>query len=171
MRRGLQAKLYGALGLVVVAVTPATGRERRVDDDARPRTATRTEPVLRTIGTIQNADGLTEHQMDATFLSKLEAYTVERVWVNTRRSLINRGVVAQVSRPNSSSVYVLAGGQKFAVVRTQARDGSEVVHSLFLLGVFGKEVRRVSCVSAGHEIALTFGACADKIKEVFGRRI
>lgn len=128
-------------------------------------------PEVKTIASSQRADGLSDQLMDQSFLSKLNSYTVERQVVNTKRALQNRGITTPVPQPTSSSVYVMSGGHKVAVVRTRMAKGGVAVHSAFLLAVFGQEVRRVGCFSPEREVSITFGPCADKVEETYGFRI
>ena len=127
-------------------------------------------PEIRVVAASQDAEGVTQNDLDMAFLKKIEIYTVERVKVKAKEYLASRGQTDAQVELISESLYVEAGRLKLAVVRLRAPlEGSSQVH---VAGIVGKELKRVVCVRNSPEsVPISHGACADKIEEVFGVRI
>lgn len=103
------------------------------------------------------------------FLKNLEAYTVERVKVKTKEYLVSQGHPNADVHFTSEATYVESGPVKLAVIRLRASEGSNQV---FIAGIIGNELKRVACVRNSTEtIPISYGVCAEKIKEVFGTKI
>ncbi|MBI2359677.1 MAG: hypothetical protein HYV04_12385 [Deltaproteobacteria bacterium] len=115
----------------------------------------------------QDADGITQEDMSIDFLKNLEAYTVERFKVRTAESLASQGYADLRVEVNSEATYVESGPIKLAVIRLRS---SGDLNQVFIAGIVGKELKRVGCVrsSPGSLIPISYGACGEKIKEVFG---
>lgn len=166
------AKQWGILLLgVLVVPSVASWVGSSAGEASAQRTALQNAPAFKAMAGSQSADGVTEEMMDQNFLANLEQHTVEQQIVNTRRALEASGMKMPVPRPASSSVFVMSGGHKITVVRTQAGSEGAVVHSAHLMAIFGDEARRVVCISTEGQISVTYGPCADKIEETFGFRL
>lgn len=125
----------------------------------------RSSAVIRTVSSSQDAEGVTQDQMSIDFLHNFESYAVERIKVKAEDYL------ASIGRPNdqvnlsSEATYVLSGAVKLAVIRISDAGSRQVL----IAGIVGKELRRVICVrDSVEDIPLSYGPCAEKVKEVFG---
>ena len=119
---------------------------------------------VRVLVSSQDAEGVTKEKFDLDFLKNLEAYTLERVKIKIRE-LPNSPQIDITSE----ATYVESGSQKLAVIRLRGSDGSNQV---FVAGIVGKELKRVTCLRNSTEtVPISYGACGDKIEEVFGARI
>jgi hypothetical protein len=123
---------------------------------------------LRTIVSSQDTQGVTQEQMDIDFLKNLEAYTRERSKVKAKEYLASIGKANTLIEMSSEATYVQSGPVKLAVIRLK----STGARSTFIMGIVGREFKRVLCQWESEEaIPITYGVCADKIAEVFGVRI
>jgi hypothetical protein len=119
---------------------------------------------IRIIVSSQDAEGVTQQNLDINFLKNLEAYTVERVKAKIRE-LPNSPYIDITSE----ATYVESGSMKFAVIRLRGSDDS---NQIIVHGIIGKELKRVACLRKSTEaIPISYGECAEKIKEVFGTKI
>lgn len=117
----------------------------------------------------QDAQGVTPQQMDLNFLKNLELYILERTKIKTKEYLTEKGYPDEKLDINSEATFVETGSLKFAVIRLK---GSDFSNSVMVVGIIGNELKRVLCArNSGGIIPITYGVCADKIKEVFGRKI
>ncbi|MEO8600351.1 MAG: hypothetical protein ABI656_11035, partial [bacterium] len=118
---------------------------------------------IRTFVSSQDAESVTQKNLDIDFLKNLEAYTVGRVKTKIRE-LPNSPKIDITSE----ATYVESGPMKLAIIRLRGSDSSNQV---FVLGIMGKELKRVICIRNSTEtIPVSYGVCADKIKEVFGTK-
>ena len=132
-----------------------------------PRPSTNQE--IRVVVSSQDSEGATQQNFDLNFLKNLEAYTVERVKLKTKEYLASQGYSNTNVDFTSEATYVESGSMKLAVIRLRASEGSNQV---FIAGIIGNEFKRVACVRNSTEtIPISYGVCADKIKEVFGVKI
>lgn len=119
---------------------------------------------IRVIASSQDADGVSQNDLNMTFLKKLEMYTVERTKTKIRE-LPNSPQIDITSE----ATYVESGPMKFAVIRIRGSDNS---HLVFVHGIVGNEFRRVGCMrDSTKAIPVSYGVCGDKIREVFGTKI
>lgn len=122
------------------------------------------EQSIRVIASSQDAEGVTQKHLDMNFLKNLEAYTVERIRTKIRE-LPNSPQIDITSE----ATYVESGPMKFAVIRLRGSDNS---NQIFIHGIVGNDLKRVACLRNSTEaIPISYGVCADKIKEVFGTKI
>lgn len=136
--------------------------------NAREAAVVRSAPAhasIRTVSSSQDAEGVTQEQMSIEFLRNFENYTVERAKVKAKEYL------ASIGRPNdqvslsSEATYVQSGAVKLAVLRISDPASRQVL----IAGIVGRELRRVVCVRESvADIPISYGACAEKVKEVFG---
>lgn len=124
---------------------------------------------IRVVVSSQDSEGATQQNFDLNFLKNLEAYTVERVKIKTKEFLASQGYPNADVNFTSEATYVESGSLKLAVIRLRASEGSNQV---FIAGIIGNELKRVTCVRNSTEaIPVSYGVCAEKIKEVFGTKI
>lgn len=137
-----------------------------VEKTRSPQTTTQ---EIKVVVTSQNAEGATQQNLDINFLNNLEAYTVERVKVNTNKERALLGLAPIQSVITSEALYVWGGSRKLAVIRLRESDDS---NSVFIAGIIGDEFTRIVCVGDMREtISITSGVCAKRIEEVFGIKI
>lgn len=131
---------------------------------------TLTKPTdIQVVVSVQDAEGVTQADLNMTFLKNLETYTVERVTKKTRDGMVANGYQGPDVSFDSEALYVEPGAMKLAVIRLSGTDGSRAT---FISGIVGKELRRVACVGMADEnIPITYGACADKVNDTFGIEI
>lgn len=119
---------------------------------------------IRVIVSSQDAEGVTQNNLDMTFLKNLEAYTVEGISAKIRE-LPNSPQIDITSE----ATYLESGTMKLAIIRIRGSDNSNQV---IVLGVVGNELKRVGCLRRSTEtIPISYGICADKIQEIFGTKI
>lgn len=124
---------------------------------------------IRVVVSSQDSEGVTQQNFDMNFLKNLGAYTVQRVKVKAKEFLESQGHPNAQLDISSEATYVESGPMKLAVIRLRGSDGSNQV---FVAGIIGNELKRVTCVRNSTEtIPISYGVCAEKIKEVFGTRI
>ncbi|BCO31170.1 hypothetical protein TspCOW1_12730 [Thiohalobacter sp. COW1] len=124
---------------------------------------------IRVVVTSQNSQGVTQHDFDLNFLHNLEAYAVERAKQKTKEYLASEGYPNTNIDFSSEAIYVESGSVKLAVVRLRASEG---VNQVLIVGIIDNELKRISCLRSSIEaIPISYGVCADKIKEVFGVKI
>jgi hypothetical protein len=74
----------------------------------------------------------------------------------------------------SEATYFESGSTKLAIIRLRWSDGSNhapIANHALIAGVVGKELKRVTCVRDSPEtIPVSYGTCAEKVKEVFGTK-
>jgi len=117
----------------------------------------------------QDAEGVTQKDLNLNFLKRFETLVVRRTKVNARKYLVSQGYPNAKIDISSESTYVYSGSIKLIVIRLSGSDGSNQV---FITGIIGNEFKRVVCVrDSKKRIPITSGVCADKIKEVFGTKI
>lgn len=123
---------------------------------------------LRVVASSQDAEGVTQDQLDLTFLKNFEAYTVERVKVRANEYLASIGLPPSDVAMESEATYVDAGARRLVVIRLRG----EGIRQVYIAGIVGPELRRVVCLRESEEnIPVTYGACGEKIEEVFGAKI
>lgn len=123
---------------------------------------------IRVVASSQDAEGATQQDLGISFLNALEAYTVERVRLKTKEALASQGHLNANLNIVSEAVYVESGAMKLAVIRLRISG----INSVYIMGIIGKELKRVGCVRESPEvIPISYGVCGEKIKEVFGTMI
>lgn len=124
---------------------------------------------IRVVVSSQDSEGVTQQNFDRDFLKYLEAYMVKRVKLKAKEFLASQGYPNSQLDISSEATYVESGPMKLAVIRLRSSDGSNQV---FITGVIGNELKRITCVRNSIEtIPISYGVCADKVKEVFGTKI
>jgi hypothetical protein len=127
-------------------------------------TSTQQPTDIRVVVSSQDAQGVTQNNMDINFLKNLEDYTVTRLKQKTKEILVARGLQGDEPNITSEAVYVGDGKNKLAVIRVKSNPGP---YSLFITGIVGNELRRITCLSS-EPIPISYGACGEKVQEVFG---
>lgn len=121
---------------------------------------------IKIIVSSQDSEGLTVNNFDLSFLRYFENTTLDGVKRKAKEHYSSLGVTAPIIEFSSEANYVESGPMKLAVVRLSSSDGARQV---FIAGLVGKEFKRVLCVrNTTESIPITYGECAEKIKEVFG---
>ena len=118
--------------------------------------------------TIQDAEGMTEANMDTASLKRFEQWMVQRTVERAKQSYASQGFDPKMFNPKAEvgSVYVLVGGKKLAVVRLTM---DNQVRSVWIIGFHRGDFLRVACIRASnHDIPLFSGECGQKITEAFG---
>ena len=87
---------------IIVVVPVAKWIGHSAGEAAAQRDAVPKPPPFRAAASSQASESVTDELMDQNFLANLEAYTVERQVVNTRRALAARGITTNVPQPTSS---------------------------------------------------------------------
>ena len=132
--------------------------------EAANRPVQAADQSIRVIASSQDAQGVTQKNLDMAFLKNLEEYTVERIRTKIRE-LPNSPQIDITSE----ATYVESGPMNFAVIRLRGSDNSNQV---LVHGIVGNELKRVTCLRNSTEtIPISYGVCADKIKEIFGMKI
>lgn len=133
--------------------------------EARAKKTSSPAPAIQTLVSSQDAEGVTQQQMDLDFLRNLEVYTVQRATAKTNEKLAAAGHPDMKVRFTSEATYVESGPIKLALIRLSATGA----RSIFIAGIVGRELKRVLCWRESEEsIPVASGPCADKIREVFG---
>lgn len=142
-----------------------TAAERVNEREAVAKRASAPSPVIRTLVSSQDAEGVTQAQMDLDFLKNLETYTVERARIKAKEHLASAGYPNASVRYTSEATYVESGRVKLALIRMSSQGARQI----FIAGIVGRELKRILCLRESEEpIPVASGACADKIREVFG---
>jgi hypothetical protein len=111
---------------------------------------------------------MTEADLDAGLLLKLQDQLVSAQVARTREALRAEGMNEDIAPPRVSSTYLTSNGHKFGVVRsTLARDEAEL-QLVLVVGVVDGSLKRVVCLSGHGEVPLSSGRCAEKLADVFG---
>lgn len=125
-------------------------------------------PDIQVFVTSQDAEGVTTKQMNQNFLKNLETYIVELTKVKINEYLTSKGYPNTKIHLTSEAVYIQSGPQKIAIIRLKGSNSNHVV----AVGVTDKELKRITCISNSVElVSISYGACGDKIKEVFNIKI
>ena len=139
--------------------------ERVNEQEVLAKRAASPSPAIRTLVSSQDAEGVTQDQMNLDFLKNLEAYTVQRVTAKTNENLAASGHPNLKAQFSSEATYVEGGPTKLALIRLSTTGARQI----FIAGIVGRELKRVLCLRESEEaIPVASGPCADKIKEVFG---
>jgi hypothetical protein len=174
--RFVQKKLTWALGLVLLtgiavvnSVRGQSGKPAAEHLNARAavgQPAVAVETPIRALVSSQDAEGVTQAQMNLAFLKKFESYIVERITIKkTRESLAAAGYPDASVHFTSEATYVESGRTKLAFIRMSGQHSRSIV----VAGIVGPELKRVLCIRESDvPIPVTRGACRDKIHEVFG---
>ena len=115
----------------------------------------------------QPSDGITKMEMDQGFLYRYQEYAKEIFLdkLGQRIEAMGKRLPANFELP-AESFYITTDSQKLAATRFNV---SGISNSIELLGIVGDKIYRVGCVHQSKEkVPLSYGPCADKIKEVFG---
>lgn len=142
-----------------------TAAEKVNQNEATARRPAPHAAEIHTLASSQDAEGVTQEKMDLDLLKYLETYTVERATTKANEKLRAAGYTDISIHYTSEATYVESGHMKLAFIRMSA----EGARSIFIFGIVGQELKRVLCYRESEEaIPVASGACADKIKEVFG---
>lgn len=121
--------------------------------------------------TTQDAEGVTESELDGESLKGLETWMVQTMLQKGRNSYASMGYNPNDFKPSvdRNSVYMSVGGKKLAVIKITL-DNS--VKSVAIIGIMGNELQRITCLrGSNHDIPVWSGACGEKIEEIFSLSI
>lgn len=124
---------------------------------------------IRVVVFSQDAEGVTQQDLDLVFLKNFETYTIERVKLNAKKYLTSQGYPNANLDIISEATYVESGTRKLAIIRLRYLNDSNQV---FIAGIIDNELKRIACISGTQlTIPITYGVCGEKIKKVFGTMI
>jgi len=127
---------------------------------------------VRVVVSSQDSEGITRKNFDLNYLKYLEAYLVEQSEVETNKTLGLKGYATIHVKYSSDAIYVESGSMKLAVIRLRVSDRSNHATAVFIVGVVGNELKRITCVRRSAEtISVAYGVCGKKIQKVFGEKI
>jgi hypothetical protein len=146
-----------------------TAAQNVIENENLTNKASNAESKIQVIASSQDAQGVTQEQLDINFLNNLESYTRERVKIKTKERLISLGYPNTEVSFASEATYVQNGKTKLAIIRLKSEGTGNQVH---ITGIDGLELKRVACITpSATSIPISYGTCGDKIKEVFGSMI
>jgi hypothetical protein len=111
---------------------------------------------------------LSEADLDAGFLLRLQAQLVAAQTARTREALRANGYSEDFPPPRVSSTYVNSNGHRYGLVRSRIAKDDANVEAVLIVGVVDGQLRRVVCTSTVGEVPISSGPCAEKIAEAFG---
>lgn len=112
----------------------------------------------------QPTDGMTEGDMNESFLKNYEAYILGRLRYHINQAKEYGLKTISPEKITTISSYIEIDNKKLAVIRTT----SPIDASVSVLGIVNNEIKRVSCAHGAQEdIPITYGDCGNKVKEVF----
>lgn len=166
---GWKEALFLLAAIVVVQQVASylgrTSAERQNKADAAA--IAKKEPT-RIVVSRQDAEGVTQKDLDLQALKFFETHALETIKKRTKDNLAAQGLPPTDMNLTAESNYVESGGFKFAVIRIR----SDYLFAVTVMGIVGKELIRVNCLRSSPEpIPITFGQCAEKINEVFNIKI
>ena len=127
----------------------------------------RTEPV-RAFTTTQDAEGLTQEDLDQAALENFEWWIIEEMLAKGKERFGQKGNNPSDFRPNVAvdSSYFSIDGIKLAIINANF---SDMVRFIFIFGFKGEQFHKVSCFRpSNHDIPMWTGPCGDEILETFG---
>jgi hypothetical protein len=142
----------------------------RQSAEARKSTAGISDPAAQVTAaiTIQDAEGVSEADLDLNALKQMEL-TLVQITERKMRAVFKRDGLdpATAKFEIDGSSYVIVGGKKLAFIK--ARLGSDV-REVWILGFHQGQFLRVTCYgdTGGEDIPYFYGPCGQKIKEAFG---
>lgn len=125
------------------------------------------KPVM-AFTTTQRSEGLTEANLDQSWLKNLETWIVETMLQKGRNKFAEMGYNPKDYKPkvSANSVFVNTGGKKLAVIKVNMDESMRLVT---IISIQGSEILRVNCVRASNQdISVWSGECGNEIKKAFG---
>lgn len=156
-----------AISIVNIVAGHLGGKAAETENErkARSGSSATANASIRTLVSSQDAEGVTQEQLDLDALKNLESYTVQRATIKAKEHLASAGYPNSEVHYTSEAIYVESGSMKLAVIRLKARGTRQVL----IVGIVGEELKRVLCQREAEEaIPLSYGPCSEKIREVFG---
>jgi len=124
---------------------------------------------IQTIVSTQDSEGITQENLNLTFLKNFEEYSLGRFKVKLEEFSQGQGASKNNIEVKSEAVYVEVGVKKLAVIRFHT---SANTHQVMIAGIVGNELKRITCFrNSNQTVPISYGACADKIEEIFGVRV
>ncbi len=128
---------------------------------------TEIKPVL-VLTTVQDAEGGSESDFNQTGLKALEKWTLDTMLKKGKSNYAEQGYNPKDFNPKftAKSLYLVAGGKKFAIIKVNANNA---IRSVTILGFKGKEQVTVNCIRASnHDIPIWSGNCGNEVNKTFG---
>ena len=117
---------------------------------------------------IQDAEGMTEADLDTATLKRIEQWIVQRTIERTKQNYVNQGLDPRTfnSKVDVGSALTIVDGKKLAVIRITMANG---VRTLVVMGFRRGDFMRVTCIRpSNHDIPMLSGECGQKVTEAFG---
>ena len=156
--------------VVAVLLSMVTNPLLASSNEFKKTTTTSSKSTIKTVKaytTIQDAEGVTESNLDQAGLKNLETWIVQTMLQKGKNKYTEMGYNPKNFKPKviAKSVYISARGKKLAVIKINM-DNS--MRSTTIIGIKGNELHRVSCIRASnHDIPVWSGVCGKKIEETF----
>jgi len=136
-------------------------------------TVTSMTPPINVTVTIQDSGGITERDMSLDMLSEAAEY-VRSGWLEFAKiSYLQQGAPAEGfdGAAKAESYYVQSFGKKLGIINVTyylKSTGQVLGRMVRVFGLVDGGIATIGCLGQSAEkIPVTFGACGDKIKEVF----
>lgn len=125
-------------------------------------------PPLIVLAASEDAEGVTQRDLDLAALKGIEARTLEKTRSKVAEAFRANGIKTPPPRLYSEAHYTEIGKLKLAVVRITSPGAANQAH---VYGIIGRELKRVICIrttNLDESIPLFSGPCGAKVREVFG---
>ena len=129
---------------------------------------------IRVVTTLESSNGLTENDMDMNMLSAFEEQVKAEFLENSKQSFMRQGYSEDLfdGGARSTSHYVMRSGRKLGIVNISGffmSTNQTVIQIVRTFGLVDDGLATVGCLRLSDEaIPVTFGACGEKVNEVFG---
>lgn len=131
---------------------------------------------IKVVTTLQSSDGLTESDMNMEMLSAFEDWFKVEYLDKSKQSFMRQGYSDNQfdGGARSTSHYVMRSGRKLGIVNISGflkSTNQTVIQIVRVFGLVDEGLATVGCLRLSDEtIPVTFGACGEKVNEVFGLR-
>jgi len=131
---------------------------------------------IKVVTTLESSNGLTESDMDMDMLSAFEDWFKAEYLEKSKQSFMRQGYSEDLfdGAAISTSHYVMRSGKKLGIVNVSGLLKSQnltVIQLVRVFGLVGDGLATVGCLRLSNEtIPVTFGACGEKVNEVFSLR-
>ena len=117
----------------------------------------------------QDAQGVTEADLDAAGAQRFAAYAAQRASYHAAQYAAQQGWEIPENPVTGEGVVIEADGRRLVVIRLK---GDGLVIAVEVAGIDGAELVRVTCTNDGQSDArLTDPACLDQVERTFAVRI
>lgn len=170
-------KVLLPFGFFLAAVSLSAGTAPLISEHAHtPENSTNiaikpNEKSVMAFSTSQSSEGISESDLDESFLISSERWIVESMLEKGRNHFSEMGYNPKNYNPEIStkSVYMHVDGKKLAIIKIST-DNS--LQSVTIIGINGSKLVRVSCVHASNQdIPVWSGMCGSEIQKSFGVKV